>query len=161
MSGHHHHDEVPRAPLLGVGALFLITLVGVGIVQYSKDPNAVNAPAGQVLSDRAVRFEDAADGSVLVVDHLTGMQIDALSPGTNGFLRATLRGLARDRSQSAAGPEVPFHIKRYDTGRLILVDPVTGRQVDLIAFGPVNAGVFARYLAAADEASGIAQEIRQ
>ena len=71
------------------------------------------------------------------------------------------RRLARDRAQRSIGPEVPFHIKRYDTGRLLLIDPVTGRQVDLLAFCPVNAGVFARYLAASDSTSGIAQEIRQ
>lgn len=160
MSG-HHHEPVPRAPLLGIASLVLITLVGVGVVQFNKDGRAVNTPRGQVLLDRAVRFEDAADGSVLVLDDLTGVQIDALSPGTNGFLRATLRGLARDRSQRSIGSEAPFHIKRYDTGRLLLIDPVTGRQVDLLAFGPVNADVFARYLAASDETTGIAQEIRQ
>lgn len=84
MSG-HFNEPFPRGPLLGVASLVLITLVGVGVVQFNKDDNAVRMPKGQVLADRAVRFEDAVDGSVLVMDDLTGVQIDALRPAPTAF----------------------------------------------------------------------------
>ncbi|MFK8016140.1 MAG: photosynthetic complex assembly protein PuhC [Gammaproteobacteria bacterium] len=161
MSG-HFNEEFPRGPLIGACSLVLITLIGVGIVQFSKDDrSAIVPPTGVVLEQRALRFEDAANGSVLVYDHATGDEVDALTAGTNNFLRATLRGLARDRGPMDIGPEQPFHIRRYSTGRILLVDPVTNRQVDLLAFGPDNARVFSRYLAAPLETAGTAMEIRQ
>lgn len=161
MSG-HGHEPVPRAPLIGACSLVLITLIGVGIVQFSKeDRRAIVAPTGQVLEQRALRFEDAANGSVLVFDHATGDAVDELKAGTGNFLRATLRGLARDRSPLNVGSEQPFHIRRYSTGRVLLVDPITNRHVDLLAFGPDNASIFARYLAASVETAGTAMEIRQ
>ena len=161
MSG-HFKEPFPRGPLIGACSLVLITLFGVGVVQFNKDDrSAVVAPVGEIVEQRALRFEDSADGRVLVFDHATGEEIEALDVGTNGFLRATLRGLARDRSAIDVGPEQPFHVRRYSTGRVLLVDPITNRNVDLIAFGPDNANVFVRYLAASVATAGTAMEIRQ
>ena len=67
-------------------------------------------------------------------------------PGSNGFLRATLRGLARERKRHEGGPEIPFRLTAWSNGRLTLADPATGRTVDLAAFGPTNAEVFGRLL---------------
>ena len=36
-------------------------------------------------------------------------------------------------------------------GRLTLADPATGARIDLEAFGPTNAGVFARLLTLTDK----------
>jgi hypothetical protein len=36
----------------------------------------------------------------------------------------------------------------HPDGRLTLQDPATGRNLDLLAFGPTNAALFARLLAA-------------
>lgn len=158
MSG-HFHEPVPKLPLLGVASLVLITLVGVGWISFNQDRSVPVVVDAQLLAERSLRFEDATDGRVLVFDDVTGLELEALDPGTNGFLRATLRGLARDRHPLAIGAEVPFHVRRYDNGRLLLVDPVTDRHVDLVAFGPVNAGVFARYLAAPMEGDGSVKEM--
>jgi putative photosynthetic complex assembly protein len=136
-------------------SLVVITLVGVGWISFSQDRSAPVVIEAQLLAERSLRFEDASDGRVIVLDDATGAELEALDPGTNGFLRATLRGLARDRHPLAVGSEVPFHVRRYDNGRLLLVDPVTDRHVDLVAFGPVNAGVFARYLAAPTGATAL------
>ena len=42
-------------------------------------------------------FEDAADGSVIIRDASDHTQVAIAEPGTNGFLRGTLRGLMRTR----------------------------------------------------------------
>ncbi len=156
MSDHDH--SISPVPLLAVFALIIITVVGVAVVQWNKRGVPVAAPAGQVLEQRELRFEDASDGRVLVIDAQTETLVDALDVGTNGFLRAMLRGLARDRRAVSVGPEVPFRIARYDTGRILLIDPVTDRRVDLLAFGSTNAQVFSRYLAVTPASAGIVQE---
>ena len=70
--------------------------------------------------------------------------------GENGFLRGTLRGLARTRRSEQVSPAVPFHLAQWPDGRLTLDDPATGRHIELLAFGADNAGVFARLLALAE-----------
>jgi putative photosynthetic complex assembly protein len=69
-----------------------------------------------------------------------------VAPGTNGFLRATLRGLATERKRESQGAEVPFRLTAFADGRLTLLDPVTGRLVDLGAFGRTNEDAFAHLM---------------
>ena len=57
-----------------------------------------------------------------------------------------LRGMARDRFREGIGGDQPFVLARASDGRLILDDPTTGRNINLGAFGKVNAQAFARLL---------------
>jgi putative photosynthetic complex assembly protein len=135
----------PRLPLLGAAVLIglviasaaTVRLTGVGV------SHVADAPA---LAERELRFEDRTDGSIAVLDATDHRVINEILPGTNGFLRGTLRGLARERKRQGAGAEQPFELIGRADGRLTLVDPATGRRVDLEAFGPTNAAVFAQLL---------------
>jgi len=91
-------------------------------------------------------------GGIDVIDARTGARVDQLRPGADGFIRATLRGLARDRRSKGLGPEVPFHLALHEDGRLTLEDPALARTIELEAFGPTNSGAFARLLAGAPAA---------
>ena len=71
-----------------------------------------------------------------------------MAPETNGFLRGTMRGLARERKRLGVSPAIPFDLIGRADGRLTLVDPGTGRRVDLESFGPENAAVFAALMTA-------------
>ncbi|NJM36186.1 MAG: hypothetical protein HC850_17490 [Rhodomicrobium sp.] len=62
---------------------------------------------------------------------------------SNGFLRGTLRALVRERRQNEAHMSAPFRLVRRADGSLTLDDPVTGRSINLNAFGPANSGAFA------------------
>lgn len=130
---------------LAVGALVLASVVGAGVARMTgtSPQQRVDAPT---LSSRALRFEDGADGSIAVLDARTGARLDTIAPGTNGFLRSAMRGLVRERKRQGLGPEQPFELLGRADGRLTLVDPGTGRRIDLESFGPTNAAVFARLL---------------
>lgn len=157
----HDQVHVGKLPLLGIAALIGITVVGVGATSLTRDRSAPVVIEGVLLEERVLHFADTPTGGVEVIDALTGEQLDVLDAGSGGFLRSTLRGLARERRSYSAGADVPFHIQRYDTGRLMLVDPVTNRQIDLVAFGPINAGNFTRYLTASTRSAGTVQETKQ
>jgi putative photosynthetic complex assembly protein len=137
----------PRAPLYTAIALVLLSLTTVTAVRLTGSASsfASMAPAVEV---RELHFTDRSDGGIDVTDARSGRVIEVIAPGTNGFLRSTLRGLARERKRQELGPEVPFRLSGRSDGRLTLEDPATGRYVDLEAFGPTNAGVFARLLLA-------------
>jgi len=136
----------PRSLLLGAGSVIALALIGVVVVRAMGLGTGEPVPA-PATSSRDLQFVDADNGGVHVVD-ARGEPIAELAPGTNGFLRATLRGLVRERKRRGIGPEIPFRLSAHTDGRLTLVDPTTGRVVDLEAFGPDNAGAFASLLVA-------------
>lgn len=153
-----HQDKLPRATFprraLIVGFSMIALSVAAATYKGRISPDAPAAlPASQVTAVRALRFEDAKNGQVIVIDGTTNEVIERLDVGTNGFLRATLRGLARVRMARSKGAETPFIVQRHATGQVLLVDPVTERFIDLRAFGPTNSAVFIRYLESAPGAN--------
>jgi putative photosynthetic complex assembly protein len=106
----------------------------------------VRLPDGVAVATRDVRFTDEADGAVGVWD-ASGTRLASLAPGTNGFARGVLRGLARERRREGIGTQPVFRLIRWADGRLTLDDTATARHVDLDVFGPTNVAAFARLLA--------------
>ncbi len=134
----------PRAALVAAGGIIGLSLLAA-IAGRITGPVATVGLAAEVDS-RGLRFEDRADGGVGIYDPGTNSLVEIAAPGTNGFLRATLRGLARERHAVGAGQEAPFRLTRWSDGRLTLDDPATGRHVEMVAFGETNAEVFAKLL---------------
>lgn len=138
-------SKLPMLPLAAMAALVLSSLIGVGLVRLG-GLSAQQQPDAATLAVRQLRFEDRDDGGIEVRDARSGALLDTVAPGTNGFLRSTMRGLVRERKRQGLGPETPFELLGRSDGRLTLVDPGTGRRVDLESFGPNNSAVFARLM---------------
>lgn len=141
---HTAAPSVPRAPLIALGAMLLAALLAAGTVRLT-GVGATRAPEAASVQVRELNFEDRPDGSIAIVE--AGRQIDSVAPGSNGFLRGTMRGLARERKRQGLTPDLPFRLIGHADGRLTLLDPGTGREIDLGSFGATNAAVFARLLA--------------
>jgi putative photosynthetic complex assembly protein len=131
----------PRAPLFAMGALVLLAVAAVAAVRLT-GVGAMKDTDAPVVAVRELRFEDRPDGSIVVLDAAGQHLVDTVAPGTNGFLRGTMRGLARERKREGIGPTLPFRLVGHSDGQLTLEDPGTGRRVDLGSFGPTNAAVF-------------------
>lgn len=145
MNDHAHNTNVPRLPLLGAAFLIVASLLLVAMVRLTGF-GASHVEDSEAVMVRELRFEDRADGSIAVLDAREGNVVYSVAPGTNGFLRGTMRGLARERKRQGSGPEYPFRLIGHTDGRLTLEDPATGRRIDLESFGPTNAAVFSRLL---------------
>jgi putative photosynthetic complex assembly protein len=92
-------------------------------------------------------FVDRSDGAVEVDDADRGnATIHVVPPGTNGFLRGVLRGLARARRNEHVGAAPPFTLTRWADGQMTLADPQTGQHISLEVFGPANSRPFAQLL---------------
>ena len=135
---------VGKGPLLGIAALLAATLLVAGGWRLAELPT--RTPDAPTVALRELRFEDAADGSVRVVDHRSGATIESVH-GEQGFLRGSLRGLVRERRKHGIGAAVPFQLIGRADGRVTLSDPATGARIDLESFGPANAAVYTRWLA--------------
>lgn len=138
------HRPFPRGVLIGAAAMIAFAIAAAAL--YRGTDFAPELRPTAAVDSKALRFEDRSDGAVVVLDAGTGREIAVLAPGAEGFVRATLRGLARERRSRDIGAEAPFQLTRWADGRVTLLDPATGRTVDLAAFGPTNAEAFARLL---------------
>ncbi len=136
----------PQLPLLAAAALVVLSIGAAGFVRLT-GVGASHVPDAPATLVRELRFADRPDGSIDVFDDQSGALVEVVT-GANGFLRGTLRGLARDRKRTGLGPDLAFRLVGHVDGRLTLEDPATGRRVDLESFGPSNVAVFASLMQA-------------
>jgi putative photosynthetic complex assembly protein len=134
----------PRAPLLGAAAVIGLSIAVAAIGRLTGA--AIPPPDGAAVVARDLRFADQIDGGVAVIDADRDRRITTLAPTTNGFVRATVRGLVSERKREGQGPEKPFRLTAWQDDRLTLDDPATGRRVELEAFGHTNEAAFAQLL---------------
>ena len=153
MSHAHPHDPtVPRAALIGVAVLLVATMAMAGAVKLGLIPHSANPVADRAAlnvapaKERLLRFVDNADGTVAVVDATSGQTVTVIGFGKGGFVRATLRRLAKARAAAGVGAEPPFKLVRWDNGAMSLIDPTTGRQAEIYGFGNDHNKAFAEML---------------
>jgi putative photosynthetic complex assembly protein len=153
MSHAHHHDPtVPRGALIGAAVLlvFVMLLTGatrLGWLPRSAVPEASRAAANvTVATSRSLRFTDQPDGSVAVTDATTGALVSTIKFGEGGFVRATMRRLAKARAAAGIGSQPPFTLVRWSNGALSLEDPQTGLSAEIHGFGGDHSRAFADML---------------
>lgn len=142
--GNSHHDGVPRGILRSAGILIAFALLTAGLARQT-DVGTLHMPAATAVETLALRFDDRSDGSVAVRDANDDRQIYVVQPGAYGFIRSTLRGLARERRRADFDATTPFTLTRWSDGTVSLEDATTRRRVNLDAFGPDNARAFAQF----------------
>jgi len=136
-------------PMAWIGVALMALLVAVGLARWSGlDPRTPDAP---VQWQRSLHFADLPGGDIAVLDASTQQPVAHFS-GEQGFLRSTLRALARERHREKIGPDAPFLLLGRTDGRLTLFDPSTRQRIDLESFGPSNAAVFAQLRLAGQDA---------
>jgi len=145
------HHGIPRGVLIGAAALVAFTMATTWFGRNA-DIGAVHMPDVQAYSVLQLRFVDGEDGRVVVRDAVDGADIITLAPGADAFIRATVRGLASERRREGFGEAPPFLLTRWSDGTLSIEDPTTKRRINLDAFGPTNAGAFARLFSARESA---------
>ena len=147
MSSVQASTVAPRTPfsrgaLIAAGSTVGIALLAAMVGRLTGP--VVTHEASAPIYARDLRFTDQTDGSVIVTDARDGQTVDIVLPGTNGFLRATLRGLARERKHEDIGAQTPFRLTQWVDGRWTLEDPTTHRTIELEAFGETNLYAFTR-----------------
>jgi putative photosynthetic complex assembly protein len=137
----------PRGILALAGSAVALPIVAAAVGRLTGA--ADSTPTVAMVASRELLFRDQPNGAVVVYDASdTSAPIEVVAPATNGFLRATMRGLARQRIRQDSDREIPFRLTGWADGRLTLEDPTTGRKVEMEAFGITNEEVFAHLLTA-------------
>jgi len=145
MSEAIHETMLPRGALFAAASLVVFSLAAVTMVRLT-GVGSIHMALPAAVESRDLQFEDGKDGAVLVYDARDRRLVDTLAPGSNGFVRVVLRGLARERRLSEIGAQPPFRLTRFTNGKITLTDTSTDRQIDLGAFGSRNTEAFARLM---------------
>ncbi|MFM7402815.1 MAG: photosynthetic complex assembly protein PuhC [Erythrobacter sp.] len=156
----YEKDEITvhKVPLYLMGGIVAISLaltasVTLGFFPREAVPAEAREAAGvKAAQERPLKFFDEADGTVRVEDGATAEVLGRFGPGEGGFVRATVRSLVHQRRIRGLGAEVPFTLTQWDNGGLTLADPLTGRSVEVNAFGPDNRAIYANMLPTKTEA---------
>lgn len=112
MSNPFADRPIPRLLTLSSVALVVMALALAGYGRLT-GVGTTRAAAAAPLESRALRFEDGADGSIVVLEQ--AVTLGVIRPGHDGFIRGALRGLARER--------------RLRPGNPLRVDPLERRPV--------------------------------
>jgi putative photosynthetic complex assembly protein len=155
----YEKDEITvhKVPLFLMGGIVALSLaltasVTLGLLPKQSVPAESRAAAGiGAAQERTLRFFDEPDGTVRIEDGATGEVLARHGVGEGGFIRASVRSLVHQRRIRGEGPAVPFTLTRWENGALTLSDPVTGRGVEVGAFGPDNRAIYAELLPSARE----------
>ena len=144
LPGRPHPGDVPRDVLIVVGFVLLLTILVAAFGDKGRGHDSY--PAGTPVAQRSLLFVDAPDGSVIVNDAANNERVAVLPPKSNAFIRTTMRGIAHAGSHEFAVASHAILLTLWNDGRLTLDDPVSGRHLELEAFGKDNAGAYAALL---------------
>ncbi len=133
----------PRGALIGAGVLIAATMVAA-LAGRVGDIGTVRLPPAALVETRDLVFVDRPEGGIAILDADDRSTVAVLAPNTDGFIRGVMRGVARERRSLGIGSEPPVRLAQREDGRLTLIDPQTGREIGLDAFGPTNTQAFAR-----------------
>jgi putative photosynthetic complex assembly protein len=141
-------ERFPRVFLIAAAALMVTSIVGAASARHARlAQDAAAATSARPLSVRDLTFFDMDNGSVEVRDGGGKAVVFVVEPGTNGFIRGVMRGMARDRQSRGIGQQPGFRLAEWPDGRLSLRDMATGKTIELGAFGATNRAAFAQLLA--------------
>lgn len=153
MSGEFTNERFPTSALYAAGALIAVSILTVGGIRLGVLPAPETAPESRarrhvpVAVSRDFRFEDRADGALLVTDVIANKLVFIFPPGSNtGFIRGVMRGMMRERRLHEVARASAVTVTQWEDGALTLEDKTTGRILELGSFGDTNRAAFAQLL---------------
>ena len=103
---------------------------------------------GEVSSSVDITVLDLPDGAVGVFQTQSNALLAKFESGEGSFVRTIFRSLVRDRRVRQVSAPPQFILRSLSDGRVIVEDPSTGSQIELDAFGHINADQFREMLRA-------------
>lgn len=153
MSQAHNHDPtIPRGALIGAAVLLLFVMALTGAVSFGWIPQSANPELSRAAAQvapaetRDLNFADREDGAVIISDAVTQDIVTVIPYGEGGFVRATMRRMAKTRAVAGIGSEPAFTLTRWENGAISLHDPETGKTAEIHGFGADHSATFAKML---------------
>ena len=136
---------IPPAILIGGGLVMAVSLLLVTSARVGLTPHQSRPVAARVESlDFQVRPEAGGlDGVYAASD---GRRVAALAARGDDFLPSLVDKLRQERRLLGVRGDAPLRLVSWSDGRVSLLDPATGRELNLESFGSVNEANAARLI---------------
>ena len=108
---------------------------------------------GEISSSIDITVLDLPDGAVGVFQTQSNAPLARFESGEGSFVRTIFRSLVRDRRVRQVSAPPQFTLRGLADGRVVVEDPSTGSQIELDAFGHINADQFRDMLQAGEAPS--------
>ena len=130
-------EFIPTRIIVAMVSLAAITLAMVTFAVLTDRPLVGQPKEAPVWKAQTLTMEGRGNHVTVVED--TGT---VLLDGNGGFVSVVIDGLERARLVAGVEGNPPVTITQYMNGRVSLVDPASGWQVELSSFGPGNVRTF-------------------
>ncbi len=141
-------DDFPRLALIIIGGAMALSIVFAATARFTGF-GVHRVEQGTVIGTQRIVFAEQADGTATITHAPDGRLLERLPADGSGFLRGVLRAELRQRRLASQDLSAPFALNRRADGRHYLVDPLSGRRMELDGFGPTNTLAVARLFDAA------------
>ena len=129
---------LPIGPFLAAAGVLFIVALALFLPKNHGALIPVYIDKAPILSARALRFDEHADGTLDVFDAANGALIENLPVDRNGFLHALVHGLGATRRRAHVPLAQSYSLTLFKDGRLVLADAATHTSIDMEGFGPTN-----------------------
>lgn len=129
-----HRDPFPRPALYAAAVAVFGSLFLVGLARLTGYMENVD-PGGHVVAEREIAFKSDTAGLIDIADGTTGETLARFPVETNRFVRVVMTSLEFERAGTAPGTQAPYKLVRWDDGRISVDDPVSGKSIQMAAFG--------------------------
>jgi putative photosynthetic complex assembly protein len=135
----------PRLPLYSAFALVAFAFVTIIFSQKTGIGSMITDP-GQPVDMIDLVISQAEADLVRVSEANTGNILAEYAPAEGGFVRGSLRALARMRMTADVDVNEPYRVIKWSSGAVSLSDTRTGQRIYLNAFGPDQVAAFENFL---------------
>jgi putative photosynthetic complex assembly protein len=105
--------------LIAVASLIGFTILAVAVARLTGfDPS--QAPVSPEVAVRDLNFVEIGQGDLAVYDAESGVLLETLPPGEDGFIRGVLRTLERERRMHGVALDGPYRVSLRENGRFTL-----------------------------------------
>lgn len=135
---------IHKLPLFGALAVVVLAIVLVVGSVLTKGP--ASSAHSTVIAERILYILDEKDGELAVYDARTKKPLGRFGKGEGAFVRISIRSLLRMRTLKQIDLNLPFRLAKTENDDLRIIDPESGENIRVNAFGPIATESFARFL---------------
>ena len=112
----------------------------IGFQVFNFEPVNVS-PNSSIISSKLIYIEESDDLETRILNE-NGAILVTYPKGKETFVSTVLRVINRDRIKRNLDKSGPLILQRKDNGRIVIFDPSSKIELDLMAFGEDNILVF-------------------
>ena len=134
-------EIVPKKFLQVLGLLVVSVLISVFLFKLLDYPLVGTAPKSKVVQEIKLDFVERNRFDVIVLDKY-GKVLAESRDGINGFLGVVFNAIKRERMKKRVEGNNVLRMVRYENNRIVIIDDLTGMEIQVNSFGGKNLEVF-------------------